>query len=375
MLKRLHLRNFTVFADAEFEFGNERKINVLVGANGMGKSHLLKAGYAVDLACATTAHNQAPGIALAAGSKMHDVFDEIINHDLNGQFPGNTLSNLVRRPKKATGDIPAEAEVQAEIIGADGSLIFFIKADKTHSVFIEQVPVVKQDSMKPVFIPAREVLTLGWLLDYNHFGEVKDDAEIEKLPIDRTYLNLLRQLSKPPLESHDLRVQQIIEQVRQVIKGDVRFERGQFYVVPYGQSPLGINLVAEGMRKFATLYKLLANGTLTPETTLFWDEPEANLNPALLKDMAVILTDLAQAGFQIILATHSLFLMKELHILAQEKKAPVRYFGLSAQPGEAVTVATADNLELLPDIVALDAELEQTDRFQRVLDQEDANRN
>jgi len=136
-----------------------------------------------------------------------------------------------------------------------------------------------------------------------------------------------------------------------------------------------MNLVAEGMRKFATLYKLLANGTLTPETTLFWDEPEANLNPALLKDMASILTDLAQAGFQIILATHSLFLLKELHILAHNGKAPVRYFGLSAQPGEAVTVATADNLELLPDIVALDAELEQTDRFQRVLNQEDANRN
>lgn len=132
-----------------------------------------------------------------------------------------------------------------------------------------------------------------------------------------------------------------------------------------------MNLVAEGMRKFATIYKLLANGTLTPETTLFWDEPEANLNPALLRDIAVILTELAQAGFQIILATHSLFLLKELHILAQTGK-PVRYFGLSAQPGEAVTVAMADNLELLPNIVALDAELEQTDRFQRVLDQEDA---
>jgi len=45
MLKRLHLRNFTVFADAEFEFGEG--LNVLVGTNGVGKSHVLKAGYAV----------------------------------------------------------------------------------------------------------------------------------------------------------------------------------------------------------------------------------------------------------------------------------------------------------------------------------------
>ena len=59
-----------------------------------------------------------------------------------------------------------------------------------------------------------------------------------------------------------------------------------------------MNLVAEGMRKFTTLYKLLANGTLTPETTLFWDEPEVNLNPVLLKEMAVILMELAQAAFK-----------------------------------------------------------------------------
>ena len=156
------------------------------------------------------------------------------------------------------------------------------------------------------------------------------------------------------------------------MKGRIALENGRFYLHSEKGSKLEINLVAEGIRKFGILAQLLANGTLTPETTLFWDEPEANLNPALLRELAAVLTDLAQAGFQIILATHSLFLMKELHILAQHSK-PVRYFGLSAQPGDAVTVATTDNLELLPDIVALDAELEQTDRFQRVLDQEDAN--
>ncbi len=114
------------------------------------------------------------------------------------------------------------------------------------------------------------------------------------------------------------------------------------------------------------------NGSLTPQATLFWDEPEANLNPALIKKLAAILADLARAGFQIILATHSLFLLKEFHILSQQQATPIRYFGLSAQPGEATAVTVADDLELLPDIVALDAELDQSDRFQRVLDQEDA---
>jgi hypothetical protein len=380
MLKRLHLRNFTVFADAEFEFGdkngNEKGIKVLVGANGVGKSHVLKAGYVVDFSCATTALDPALGIAFATVGKMYDAFDELINN-LERQFPGNTLSNLVRRSRSSGGDIQteAEAEIQAEVVGATGSLKFTIKADGTNNTHIDKVPDIEQGGVKPVFIPAREVLTLGWLLGFVRSGASLSDAETEKLPIDRTYLNLLRQLEKRPLEAHDSRILHIVEQVKKLAGGDVQFERGEFYIIPTGESPMGINLVAEGMRKFATLYKLLANGTLTSETTLFWDEPEANLNPALLKELAAVLTDLAQAGFQIILATHSLFLMRELHILAQQKKKPVRYFGLYTSEEGDVRVEQQDDLMHLRHLVALDAELAQTFDFEAALDQDYAGDN
>ncbi|MBF9220137.1 AAA family ATPase [Hymenobacter ruricola] len=136
-----------------------------------------------------------------------------------------------------------------------------------------------------------------------------------------------------------------------------------------------MNLVAEGFRKFATLYKLLANRTLTPETTLFWDEPEANLNPALLKDMAAVLTELAKAGFQIILATHSLFLLKELHILAQRERQPVKYFALYAGENGATQVETKDDFIQLEHVAGLDAELTQTYDFEDALDQADADDN
>ena len=205
---------------------------------------------------------------------------------------------------------------------------------------------------------------MGWLLP------LYDRREI---PIDETYPDLLRLLMGPPLRQPE--PTHIIEKLQQLIGGKVEEEGGHFYLSAPDQPRMEMNLVAEGFRKFATLYKLLANGTLTPETTLFWDEPEANLNPTLLKDMAAVLAELARAGFQIILATHSLFLLKELHILSQQAPLPIKYFGLSADNGGPTRVATADNLELLPDIVALDAELDQSDRFQRVLDQEDADGN
>ena len=216
----------------------------------------------------------------------------------------------------------------------------------------------------PVFIPAKEVLTLGWLLPlYARFN----------IPYDETYPDLLSLLSGPPLRQPE--PTHIVEKLAQLIGGKVEEEGGHFYLSAENQPRLEMNLVAEGMRKFATLYKLLANGTLTPETTLFWDEPEANLNPALLKDMAAVLTDLVQAGFQIILATHSLFLMRELHILARQKKKPVRYFGLYAGEDGAVQVERQDDLMQLQHLVALDAELAQTFDFEAALDEDYAGDN
>ena len=167
----------------------------------------------------------------------------------------------------------------------------------------------------------------------------------------------------------------IVAKLQQLIGGKVEEEGGHFYLSPPEQPRMEMNMVAEGVRKFATLYKLLANGTLTPETTLFWDEPEANLNPALLKEMAAVLAELARAGFQIILATHSLFLLKELHILSQRVKTTVRYFGLFAGPEGDTQVETTNDFIQLQHVAALDAELSQTYDFEDALDQADADDN
>ena len=43
MIKHLKLKNFTVFKEADLEFSP--RLNVIVGENGTGKTHLLKLGY------------------------------------------------------------------------------------------------------------------------------------------------------------------------------------------------------------------------------------------------------------------------------------------------------------------------------------------
>jgi predicted ATP-dependent endonuclease of OLD family len=45
MLKSLDIKNLTVFAEANLEFSPQ--LNVIVGENAVGKSHLLKVPYAI----------------------------------------------------------------------------------------------------------------------------------------------------------------------------------------------------------------------------------------------------------------------------------------------------------------------------------------
>ncbi|MDE4018210.1 AAA family ATPase, partial [Glaesserella parasuis] len=48
MLKKLVLKNFTVFNEVDLNFSPH--LNVIIGENGMGKSHILKLAYSL-IAC------------------------------------------------------------------------------------------------------------------------------------------------------------------------------------------------------------------------------------------------------------------------------------------------------------------------------------
>jgi len=78
MLKLLHIENLTVFPKVDLTFGEH--LNVIIGENGSGKSHLLKAAYAaiaVSAQRAATAPTDTPKKAFletALADKLRNVF-------------------------------------------------------------------------------------------------------------------------------------------------------------------------------------------------------------------------------------------------------------------------------------------------------------
>ena len=356
MLKRLHLQNFTVFADADFEFSPG--LNVLVGTNGTGKSHVLKVGYAVEVANYQLA-KKAPelfkndfGKTLVWVNELYTILPQI--------FLSVQIAPLIRWNAIESAIISVEsdsANLNFELRPAS------LDADNKQASIAMTSPPIPGEAEQPVFIPAKEILTLSWMLP---------GSEQLVAPIEKSYLDLLAQLRRLPLRQPGS--ESVMSELTDSLNGTLQEENDRYYLLSSTGRRTGIGLIAEGLRKFGTLQKLLANGSLTKQTTLYWDEPESNLNPSLLRQLAAILAELARQGFQIILATHSMSLLKEFHILSRQKEKgelPIRYFGLNARPGHATTVVVQDNFEYLPDVVALDVELEQADKLEEIFARED----
>jgi AAA domain, putative AbiEii toxin, Type IV TA system/AAA domain len=343
MLTRLHLSAFTVFADADFTFGPG--LNILVGSNATGKSHVLQAGYAV-LAGAVDGHRS----ALADTAAM---WAESVQAALRATFQ-QPLSALIRHGAEA-------ASLDAEWAGAEHHEPAQLRV-RFDATAMPAGPLTGYPGpaglVGPVFISAEDVLPLSWLLVA---------GEQAHYPVPEPVLRLLLQLRAAACGEPEPAAASAANALTELLGGEVEEEGGRYYLATGGRGGRReVQSAGAGLSKLGTLQKLLRNGALSTRTTLFWDVPETSLNLALLRALAQVLAGLARAGMQIILATHSPFLLKQLYLLSRTTPLPVRYFSLTAQPAGATVVVAADQLELLPTVVALDEELYQGELLSQI---------
>ena len=99
------------------------------------------------------------------------------------------------------------------------------------------------------------------------------------------------------------------------------------FFLKVGSSKQEFSLVSEGIRKLALLWLLVKNGALSNQSILFWDEPEANINPSAIPVVAKLLLALQRSGVQIFIATHDYFLSKYLDV-NRSKDDILQYYSL-----------------------------------------------
>jgi hypothetical protein len=304
--------NFTVFEDATFDLCPG--VNVLIGTNGTGKTHAMKAMYAILRALEKDLRNT-----------FWTKFGAVFRPD------DDDVRRLIRR-------------------GSDGAKIYFNREGAWES-WIDIHASGGNNAMNrrawvpSLYIPSREVLSMyeGFIAAYQN----------RELSFDETFFDLCVALNANLLRGERLeQVAPLVQQLEALLGGKVLLEGNRFYVQPVGSERYEAHLLAEGLRKIATLTHLVANGSLAPGGVLFWDEPETNLNPRLITQLVDFLLKLASHGVQVILSTHDYLLSHRLSLVAEYRQATpgVRFFGLSSEGTDGpVRVTRGDTLADLPE--------------------------
>jgi len=339
-IRALRASSFGAFAHVDLEFASG--LNVIVGDNGAGKSQLLKVLYA----CTATLEESRDG-ALSKTTLSRTLASKLV-----GTFKPESLGRLANRQRGR-----ARAEVRLKLGGLKEHLAFSFATNSRSEVVVASAPTRSLEDT-PVFLPSRELLSIypGFVSMYNE----------RLLEFDETWKDTADLLGRPPLRGpRSEAARELLAPIENLLDGRVSEVGGRFYLEQRGLGNLEMHLVAEGQRKLAMIVRLVQSGTLLQRGYLFWDEPEANLNPSTLRAVAKVIDSLARSGVQVFVATHSVFLLRELSLLgASSGASDYMITGLARGP-EGVVAAQAGSIQDLDlsYIRALEAEFEQADRY------------
>ncbi|QXM06790.1 AAA family ATPase [Crassaminicella indica] len=313
-IKKLKLSHFTVFENIDIEFSDG--INIFIGENGTGKTHIMKVLYA---AC------QASRKDIMFSQKLVKVFK-----------PDNL--NINRLVKRGKGGDTSKIEVYSS--NSNIKAKFTTKTKKWEADVIGETTWEKNNSqLISTFIPAKEILANAYQFEAAYLKNMID--------FDETYLDIITaakiDISRGPNTSSK---KKYLDQLKKITEGKVTISKEKFYLKPGTQAKIEFNLVAEGLRKLALLWQLIKNGTLEKGTILFWDEPEANLNPIAIPTLVEILLSLQKEGVQIFISTHDYLLSKYFEIRAT-KDNDMAYYSLYRDEDKNVKVYKCDNFRKL----------------------------
>jgi energy-coupling factor transporter ATP-binding protein EcfA2 len=321
-LTRIKLENLTAFAHLDQDFSPG--INVLIGANGTGKTHLLKTLYA---ACAITIGEDSEK---SFGLKLGNVFRP---------YEGR-IGRICRRQSTSVRTRIAITRQGGGKLTAE----FSNHTNKAEDIRITGEPNWKKAPLESAYIPVKEMLA--------HAPGFLATASKREIAFEDVYLDIIKRAFLPKLLGPtDRNRTRLLNALQKAIDGKV-VTKGEHFFLKNQQGDLEFTLLAEGVRKLALVWLLIQNGTLLSGSILFWDEPEANLNPARMGEVVEVILELQRQGVQVFLSTHNYVLLKEFD-LRRKKNDAIQYLSLFRDDSDAVTCQAGDTYgEIDPNAIA-----------------------
>lgn len=305
MINKVEFKNYGPLSQCAWsELG---KINLVIGANGSGKTFLLKAIYS--------------GLRTLEDYKRGDdqrSASEILTDKIYWTFQAEKIGDLVSKG--------ADAPLSCRITFNKQDFSYSFGKDTSKQILNLENHVLPRTS-NSVFLPAKEVLSLHQII-------LKSREHDKVFGFDDTYLDLARALRPTTKGKNYKEFSTSRINLEEILGGVVEFDEasGRWQFVK-GRYKFPIGVTAEGVKKIAILDTLLGNRYLDTDSIVLIDEPEAALHPTAISQLLDIVAMLAERGIQFFLASHSYFVVKKLFLIAQERGWSIPVISASGDAG------------------------------------------
>lgn len=325
-IKNVALNNFMIFNNLSIEFSPN--LNIICGENSTGKTAVIKLLYSClkgySDACSSKGDMTKEKLETMLVSKLQGVFRP--DKDIIGRL-------VSRKQGSNRTDIAISFHPDSVL-----QMGFSNRSEK-------HIDIVKSEmgdfgSTSPIYIPPKEIIS-----STENFASLYSDYHIA---FEETYYDLARLLERPLRKGSNTNEQNaVMESFEQIVDGSIVQKDRNFYLKVKGAGEFEMGLVSEGYRKLTTVMYLILSGSLSKNAVLFWDEPETNMNPKMIKPMVDAIIELSKMGVQVFVTTHDYFVQQCFNMAANYQKRPkkLKYNFISLyKTNDGIMFENADSL-------------------------------
>ena len=278
-IKNLTLKNFMAFEKAEINWSDN--INIICGENSTGKTTLLKVMYSLIK-------------PLSSGGKDN------LTKEMEEQVYVKKIQGVFR---------PDEMKIGRLVSRKQGSnrTDFSIDLEKKQKISVGFGN--RQENHADVSIERDEMIST-----VEHFVSLYDEYHID---FEEMYYDLAKLIDRPLSKGPNTTEQiQVLSNLEDIMKGQIVQKNKKFYFKIKGEGEFEMGLLSDGYRKLSMIIYMILSGSLNENTILFWDEPETNMNPKMIRPIVQVMVALAQMGVQIFVSSHDYFILQEFNMVA-----------------------------------------------------------
>lgn len=324
-IRKLELENFMIFNHLDIRFSPN--INIISGENSTGKTALIKLLYSSLKGYINAYDSKGEFTKEKVETKVVEKFQGVFRPDRN------VVGRLVNRRQGSN-----RTDIKVEFDDRSFVTIGFSNRHEKH-IEIESNQALDLEKVSPVYIPPKEIISAT-----ENFGSLYADYHIA---FEETYFDLARLLERPLRKGPNTTEQRnVIKSFEKILEGSIIQKDKNFYLKIKGAGEFEMGLVSEGYRKISTIMYLILSGSLSKNAVLFWDEPETNMNPKMIKPIVDSIIELAKMGVQVFVTTHDYFVQQCFNMVARYGKDALEYNFISLYCGEdkSIKFETADSL-------------------------------